>query len=97
MNYGNPPPYTRPGPTAPGYAPYPQQPNVSYPGLNPAYPNYPVGTAGHYPPPGQPPYQEYPQYGWPNFPPPGPAYVEAPKNMVYVVEERRRDDSGETA
>ncbi|XP_029433155.1 cysteine-rich and transmembrane domain-containing protein 1 [Rhinatrema bivittatum] len=88
MNYENPPPYSGPGPSAP-YPPYIQQPPG--PGPNP-YPGYPPGPAGPYPP-GQPGYQGYPQYGWQNAPP-GPVYAEAPKNTVYVVEERRRDDSG---
>nr|XP_006632170.1 PREDICTED: cysteine-rich and transmembrane domain-containing protein 1 [Lepisosteus oculatus] len=94
MSYETPPPYPGPGPSAPGYPPYMQQPNLGYPGPNPGYPNYPPGPTGPYPAPGQPAFQGYPQqpYG-----PPGPVYVEAPKNTVYVVEERRQDNSGEGA
>ncbi|XP_014376341.1 cysteine-rich and transmembrane domain-containing protein 1 [Alligator sinensis] len=93
MNYENPPPYSGPGPNAP-YPPYTQQPGGP-PGPNP-YPGYPPGPTGPYPP-GQPGYQGYPQYGWQNAPPPpGPVYADGPKNTVYVVEERRRDDTGES-
>ncbi|XP_053935413.1 cysteine-rich and transmembrane domain-containing protein 1 isoform X1 [Cuculus canorus] len=92
MNYDNPPPYPGPGPTAP-YPPYAQQPGAP-PG---PYPGYPPGPAGPCQP-GQPGYQGYPQYGWQNAPPPpGPVYADGPKNTVYVVEERRRDDTGESA
>ncbi|XP_039342561.1 cysteine-rich and transmembrane domain-containing protein 1 [Mauremys reevesii] len=94
MNYENPPPYPGPGPTAP-YPPYTQQPGGP-PGPNP-YPGYPPGPAGPYQP-GQPGYQGYPQYGWQNAPPPpGPVYADGPKNTVYVVEEQRRDNTGESA
>ncbi|XP_034634855.1 cysteine-rich and transmembrane domain-containing protein 1 [Trachemys scripta elegans] len=94
MNYENPPPYPGPGPTAP-YPPYTQQPGGP-PGPNP-YPGYPPGPAGPYQP-GQPGYQGYPQYGWQNAPPPpGPMYADGPKNTVYVVEEQRRDNTGESA
>uniref|UniRef100_UPI00398F707F cysteine-rich and transmembrane domain-containing protein 1-like n=1 Tax=Pristiophorus japonicus TaxID=55135 RepID=UPI00398F707F len=95
----NPPPYPGPGPAGPypagPYPAYPQQygpgpgpgPNVAYPGYPPAHP----------PAPGQPAYQGYPQYGWQNVPPqPGMVYADAPKNTVYVVEDRRRDDTGDT-
>ncbi|KAL2077248.1 hypothetical protein ACEWY4_026752 [Coilia grayii] len=70
------------------------QPNPGFPPPNPAYPNYP----GPYPGPDQPPFQGYPQqpYGWPNAPPGDPMYGEGPKNTVYVVEDRRRDDAGDT-
>ncbi|TRZ11465.1 hypothetical protein HGM15179_015649 [Zosterops borbonicus] len=90
MSYENPPPYPGPGPTAP-YPPYAQQPGAP-PG---PYPGYPPGPYQ----PGQPGYQGYPQYGWQNAPPPppGPVYADGPKNTVYVVEERRRDDTGESA
>uniref|UniRef100_A0A3Q0SC78 Cysteine-rich and transmembrane domain-containing protein 1 n=1 Tax=Amphilophus citrinellus TaxID=61819 RepID=A0A3Q0SC78_AMPCI len=63
--------------------PYPG--NVPPP--NPAYPNYPagpMGPGGPYPGPGQPPYNGYPgqpQFGW---------------QGVYVVEDRRRDDTADT-
>lgn len=99
MNYEQPPPYSNAGPTAPGYPV--QAPPQGYP-PNPGYPNYPagpMGPGGPYPGPGQPPYQGYPgqpQYGWQGGPPPGPMYGEAPKNTVYVVEDRRRDDTGDT-
>ncbi|XP_068129119.1 cysteine-rich and transmembrane domain-containing protein 1 [Hyperolius riggenbachi] len=92
MNYENPPPYSGMNPGAP-YPPYgqPQGPPPA------AYPGYPPGPGGYPPaqpyPAAQPPYQGYPQYGQQ---PPGPVYVEAPKNTVYVVEERR-DNSGESA
>ncbi|XP_061089590.1 cysteine-rich and transmembrane domain-containing protein 1-like [Conger conger] len=106
MNPEQPPPYPGPGPTAPGYPGQGFPPNMEqpHPGAYPAYPAYPQGPtgpypgpAGPYPGPGQPPYQGYPvapqpQFGWQNGPPPGPMYGEAPKNTVYVVEERRRDD-----
>nr|XP_046262738.1 cysteine-rich and transmembrane domain-containing protein 1-like [Scatophagus argus] len=104
MNFEQPPPYN--GPTAPGYPGqvppqgYPAQVNMAQP--NPAYPNYPpgpMGPGGPYPGPGQPPYQAYPgqpQYGWQGGPPPGQMYGEGPKNTVYVVEDRRRDDTGDT-
>ncbi|XP_051956692.1 cysteine-rich and transmembrane domain-containing protein 1-like [Xyrauchen texanus] len=98
MNYEQPPPYTGHGPTAPGYPAqgfppqgYPVQGYQGYPAQtdqpNPGYPNYPPG-----PYPVQPGYQGYPQpqYG-------GPVYGEPPKNTVYVVEQGRRDDSGEQA
>ncbi|XP_026090287.1 cysteine-rich and transmembrane domain-containing protein 1-like [Carassius auratus] len=96
MNYEQPPPYTGPGPTAPGYPPqgYPAQPYQGYPvntdQPNPGYPNYPPGPPGPYPV--QPGYQGYPQpqYG-------GPGYGEPPKNTVYVVEQGRREDSGDQA
>ncbi|ROL48002.1 Cysteine-rich and transmembrane domain-containing protein 1 [Anabarilius grahami] len=87
MNYEQPPPYTGPGPAAPGYPPptapgyppqgYPAQPYQGYPvntdQPNPGYPNYPPGPPGSYPV--QPGYQGYPQppYG-------GPMYGEPPKN-----------------
>ncbi|XP_042319449.1 cysteine-rich and transmembrane domain-containing protein 1 [Sceloporus undulatus] len=91
MNYENPPPYPGPQQAAP-YPPYAQQP-VGPPGPG-AYPGYPPGPPGG-PEPG---YQGYPQYGWQNAPPPpGPVYADGPKNTVYVVEERRRDDTGESA
>ncbi|XP_043559586.1 cysteine-rich and transmembrane domain-containing protein 1-like isoform X2 [Chiloscyllium plagiosum] len=83
----NPPPYPGPGPAG-AYPAYPQQYG---PGPNAAYPGYPP------PPGGQPVYQGYPQYGWQNAPPqPGMVYADAPKNTVYVVEDRRRDDTGDT-
>ncbi|KAG9265832.1 cysteine-rich and transmembrane domain-containing protein 1 [Astyanax mexicanus] len=105
MNYDHPPPYTGPGPAAPGYPPpnapgYPPQgyPPQSYPA--PAYPvptdqqpypNYPPGPPGPYPvQPGYQGYQVPPQ-------PYGPGYGEPPKNTVYVVEQGRRDYSGEQA
>ncbi|KAM6924228.1 cysteine-rich and transmembrane domain-containing protein 1 [Xenentodon cancila] len=100
------PGYPAQGPPPPqGYPAqgYPQQGypvNMEQP--NPSYPNYPAGPMAHggpYPGPGQPPYQGYPgqpQYGWQGGPPPGPVYGEAPKNTVYVVEDRRRDDTGDT-
>ncbi|KAM8732591.1 cysteine-rich and transmembrane domain-containing protein 1-like [Acanthopagrus schlegelii] len=106
MNFEQPPPYTNNAPSAPGYPGqgvpqgYPPPVNMAQP--NPAYPNYPpgqMGPGGPYPGPGQPPYQGYPgqpQYGWQGGPPPGPMYGEAPKNTVYVVEDRRRDDTGDT-
>ncbi|XP_036609509.1 cysteine-rich and transmembrane domain-containing protein 1-like [Trichosurus vulpecula] len=83
MNYGNPPPYLDPGPTAP-YPPYVQQP-----GGPQAY--CPAGTQGPYPTPNTGyPYQGYPQYGWQDRPHPEP-----PKITVYVVEDQRRDDTGQ--
>ncbi|XP_052392934.1 cysteine-rich and transmembrane domain-containing protein 1 [Carassius gibelio] len=96
MNYEQPPPYTGPGPTAPGYPPqgYPAQPYQGYPvntdQPNPGYPNYPPGPPGPYPV--QPGYQGYPQ---PQYE--GPGYGEPPKNTVYVVEQGRREDSGDQA
>ncbi|XP_055499080.1 cysteine-rich and transmembrane domain-containing protein 1-like [Leucoraja erinacea] len=83
----HPPPYPGPGPAGP-YPAYPQQYG---PDPNVAYPSYP-------PPPGaQPAYQGYPQYGWQNAPPqPGMVYTDVPKNTVYVVEDRRRNDTGDT-
>ncbi|KAJ8408898.1 hypothetical protein AAFF_G00247160 [Aldrovandia affinis] len=74
------------------YPAYTEQPN-------PAYPNFHPGAADPYAP--QPGYQGYamppqPQYGWQNAPPMAPLYGEPPKNTVYVVDERRRDDSGDT-
>ncbi|XP_008325835.1 cysteine-rich and transmembrane domain-containing protein 1 [Cynoglossus semilaevis] len=98
--------YPAQGPPPQGYPPqgYPPQGypvNMEQP--NPAYPNYPVGPpgpGGPYPVQGMPPYQGYPeqqQYGWQGGPPPGTMYGEAPKNTVYVVEDRRREgSSGET-
>lgn len=111
MNYENPPPYSGVNPTAP-YTPYgqpqggpgptqypgypPGQPG--YPPMQPGYPagqpGYPTGQPGY--PVGQPGYQGNPQYGWQGGQPPAPVYMEAPKNTVYVVEERR-DNSGESA
>ncbi|KAJ7338301.1 hypothetical protein JRQ81_011145 [Phrynocephalus forsythii] len=94
MNQEHPPPYPGPGPTAP-YPPYTQQP-IGPPGPGP-YPGYPVGPPGPYGS-AEPGYQGYPAYGWQNAPPPpGPVYADGPKNTVYVVEERRRDDTGESA
>ncbi|XP_072366049.1 LOW QUALITY PROTEIN: cysteine-rich and transmembrane domain-containing protein 1-like [Scyliorhinus torazame] len=83
----NPPPYSGPGPTGP----YPAYPRQYGPGPNAAYPGYP-------PPPGaQPIYQGYPQqYGWQNAPPQPGMVSQMPKNTVYVVEDRRRDDTGDT-
>ncbi|XP_007554884.1 cysteine-rich and transmembrane domain-containing protein 1 [Poecilia formosa] len=99
------PGYPGQGPPPQGYPPqgYPPQGypvNMDQP--NPAYPNYPAGPGGPggpYPGPGQPPFQGYPgqpQYAWQGGPPPGPMYGEAPKNTVYVVEDRRRDDTADT-
>ncbi|XP_051834499.1 cysteine-rich and transmembrane domain-containing protein 1 isoform X2 [Antechinus flavipes] len=85
MNYGNPPPYSDPGPTAP-YPPYMQQPGSSqaYPPAGP----YPAGPPGPYPPPNTGyPYQGYPQYGWQGGPPP-----EAPKTTVFI--EQRNEKKG---
>ncbi|MGH0116780.1 UNVERIFIED_CONTAM: hypothetical protein FKN15_051506 [Acipenser sinensis] len=96
MNYENPPPYAGPGPSAPGYPPYTQQPNPAYPGPNPAYPgpgvnqaypNYPPGSGvpyqGPYPGPGGP-YAGPGQPGYPGYPQyapqPGQVYGDAPKN-----------------
>ncbi|KAM9795200.1 uncharacterized protein ACB057_010052 [Neosynchiropus ocellatus] len=89
---------------------YPQQGypvNMEQP--NPGYPNYAGGAMGPGGPyPGQAPYQGYPgQPGWQGGPhpgpgqpewqggPPGPMYGVAPKNTVYVVE-NRRDDTADT-
>ncbi|KAK1161033.1 cysteine-rich and transmembrane domain-containing protein 1-like [Acipenser oxyrinchus oxyrinchus] len=111
MNYENPPPYSGPGPSAPGYPPYTQQPNPAYPGPNPAYPgpgvnqaypNYPPGSGAptRVPILARRPYAGPGQPGYPGYPqyapPPGQVYGDAPKNTVYVVEERRRDDSGDS-
>ncbi|XP_024139847.1 cysteine-rich and transmembrane domain-containing protein 1 isoform X2 [Oryzias melastigma] len=112
MNFEQPPPYPGGGPTAPGYpaqGPPPQgYPPQGYPPQGyPSYPAAQMGPGGPYPGPGQPPYpgpgqppmQGYPgqpQFGWQGGPPPGPVYGEAPKNTVYVVEDRRRDDTGDT-
>ncbi|KAE8614402.1 hypothetical protein XENTR_v10008147 [Xenopus tropicalis] len=91
MNYENPPPYA--SPPAP-YPPYGQQ-QPGYPVPN-QYPGNPPGPVGYQP--AQPGYQGYPQYGWQGAPPANaPVYMDAPKNTVYVVEERRNDTSGESA
>ncbi|XP_072486599.1 cysteine-rich and transmembrane domain-containing protein 1 isoform X2 [Notamacropus eugenii] len=83
MSYGNPPPYSDPGPTAP-YPPYVHQPGGPQP-YPPAGP-YPAGPQGPYPPPNAGyPYQGYPQYGWQGGPPP-----EAPKTTVYI---QRNDEN----
>uniref|UniRef100_A0A8P4KQ45 Cysteine-rich and transmembrane domain-containing protein 1 n=1 Tax=Dicentrarchus labrax TaxID=13489 RepID=A0A8P4KQ45_DICLA len=101
MNFEQPPPYPGNGPTAPGY-PGQGPPPHGYPGQGPPPQGYPPQG---FPPQGypvnmeQPPYQGYagqPQFGWQGGPPPGPMYGEAPKNTVYVVEDRRRDDTGDT-
>lgn len=94
MNYENPPPYAgvnQPGPYPP-YGP-PQGGPAQYPGYPPGPAGYQPGQPGY--PPGQPGYQGYPQPGWQSGQPPAPVYMEAPKNTVYVVEERR-DHSGES-
>lgn len=85
----------QPNPAYPNYPAGPMGPGGPYPGPGGPYP----GPGGPYPGPGQPPYQGYPeqpQFGWQGGPPPGPMYGEAPKNTVYVVEDRRRDDTGDT-
>ncbi|XP_028816454.1 cysteine-rich and transmembrane domain-containing protein 1-like [Denticeps clupeoides] len=93
MNFEQPPPYYGPGPN-PGYAPQGPPPQGYPGGPNAGYPNYPPGPAGPYPAPGQP----YPQqpYGWQNAPQPGPVYGEGPKNTVYIVEDRRQNDAGDS-
>ncbi|MCI4386427.1 hypothetical protein PGIGA_G00062250 [Pangasianodon gigas] len=100
MSYENPPPYTGPGAPVPGYPPanapgYPPQgyPPQGYPAQQGPYPNYPAAPPGSYPV--QPGYQGYPVPPQPGYG--GPVYGEAPKNTVYVVEQGRRDDSGEQA
>ncbi|XP_051960725.1 cysteine-rich and transmembrane domain-containing protein 1-like [Xyrauchen texanus] len=95
------PPPNAPGYPAQGYPPqgfppqgYPAQGYQGFPAQtdqpNPGYPNYPPGPPGSFPV--QPGCQGYPQqqYG-------GPMYGEPPKNTVYVVEQGRREDSGDQA
>ncbi|XP_060791196.1 cysteine-rich and transmembrane domain-containing protein 1 [Neoarius graeffei] len=100
MSFENPPPYAGPGAPVPGYPPanapgYPPQgyPPQGYPAQPGPYPNYPAAPPGPYP--GQPGYQGYPVPPQPGYG--GPVYGEAPKNTVYVVEQGRRDDSGDQA
>ncbi|XP_041065885.1 LOW QUALITY PROTEIN: cysteine-rich and transmembrane domain-containing protein 1-like [Carcharodon carcharias] len=83
----NPPSYPEPGPTGP-YPAYPQHHGT---GPNAAYPGYPP------PPGGQPVHQGYPQYGWQNVPPQPEWFTQVlQKSTVYVVEDRRREDTGDT-
>uniref|UniRef100_A0A4W5QCM3 Cysteine-rich and transmembrane domain-containing protein 1 n=1 Tax=Hucho hucho TaxID=62062 RepID=A0A4W5QCM3_9TELE len=95
-----------PAPMAPVYQPqgfpdqgYPAQgyPAPGYPPTDPSYSNFPPGPPGLYQ--GQPGYQGYqippqPQLGWQDTPPGPQMYGEAPKNTVYVVEDRSRDGGG---
>ncbi|GAA6079909.1 cysteine-rich and transmembrane domain-containing protein 1 [Tachysurus ichikawai] len=88
-----------PAASAPGYPPqgFPPQ-GYPTPGFPPGpeqgpYPNYNAAPPGSYP--NQPGYQGYPMPPQPGYG--GPVYGEAPKNTVYVVEQGRRDESGEQA